>query len=165
MKNTTTKTTLILTGLLLACSWPTTTHAQSEIAPDYFEPANMVPVAPAAPAKVDFQGSFSLPNQMQCSGNKLAPGQYTLAVKTEGSNRIVTIHRDGSDIVLTAHNVTKVSPAGQSVVLVRHGPGPQIWTLEGIYLENLNITLYLDESGSANPLDKMFASVKRVPIS
>jgi hypothetical protein len=165
MKNAMMKTTWILAGLLLACFWPATTHAQSEIAPDYFESKDMAPVVPAQPAKVDFQGNFSLPYQVQCGGNKLTPGQYTLAVKTEGTRKIVMIHREGSDVVLTARIVTKPSDSGQSVVLVRHGPGPRARTLEGLYLQNLNMTLYLDESGSANPLDKMFAGVQRVPIS
>lgn len=165
MKNTMRKITWILAGLVLACFWPATIHAQSEIAPDNFKSENMVPVTPASPAKADFQGNFSLPHQVQCGGNKLAPGEYTFAVKTEGTSKIVMIHREGSDVVLTARIATKPSDSGQSAVLVRHGPGPRIWTLEGIYLENLNMTLYLDESGSANPLDKMFAGVKRVPIS
>jgi hypothetical protein len=166
MRNiTTAKITLTFAGLLLAFLLPATTHAQSEIAPDEFKSENMVPITPAPPAKVDFEGKFSLPYQVQCSGSKLTPGEYTLAVKTAGTSKIVTIHREGSDIVLTARIAANPSDSGQSVVLVRHGPGPRARTLEGVYLEKIKMMLYLDESGATNALDKMFASVQRVPIS
>ena len=165
VKQTMTKTMWIVVGLAIACFWPATTHAQAEVAPDNYKAENMMPATPAPPVKADFEGKFSLPFQVQCSRNKLAAGQYTLAVRTEGTGKIVTIHREGSDIVLTARIVTKPSDSGESALLVRHGPGPRTRTIEGLYLGNLNMMLYLDESGNANPLDKMFASVQRVPIS
>jgi hypothetical protein len=164
VKRTMTKTMWIVAGLAIACFWPATTHAQAEVAPDDYKAENMMPATPAPPVKADFEGKFSLPFQVQCSRNKLAPGQYTLAVRTEGTGKIVTIHREGGDIVLTARIVTQPSDSGQSALLVRHGPGPRTRTIEGLYLGNLNMTLYLDESGNANPLDKMFASVQRAPI-
>jgi len=34
-----------------------------------------------------------------------------------------------------------------------------------VYVEILKLVLFLDESGNTKPLDKMFASVIRVPIS
>jgi hypothetical protein len=49
--------------------------------------------------------------------------------------------------------------------MLGHGPGPGTHTLEGVYLENLKLVLFLDETGHTNPIDKVFASVKRVPIS
>jgi hypothetical protein len=79
----------------------------------------------------------------------------------------VTLQREGSDIVLQSRPVppTSVPDEGRSAVLVRHGPGPGSHTLEGVYLENLKLVLFLDESAHTRPLDKMFASVKRLPIS
>jgi hypothetical protein len=49
--------------------------------------------------------------------------------------------------------------------LVRHGQGPGNYTLEAVYVESLKLVLMLDESGHTQLLDKMFATVKRVPIS
>jgi hypothetical protein len=60
---------------------------------------------------------------------------------------------------------TSVSDHGPSAVMLRHGPGPGSHTLEGVYLENLKLILFLDETGHTNPIDKVSASVKRVPIS
>jgi hypothetical protein len=54
---------------------------------------------------------------------------------------------------------------GHSAVLVRHGQGPGNYTLEAIYVESLKLVLMLDESGHTRVVDKIFAGVKRVPIS
>jgi hypothetical protein len=166
MKNLLTKIAWIVAGLVLACFCSATTHAQATIAPDNYPRLNTVPITPEA-VKVDFQGNFSLPNEVQCHGHKLAPGKYTLMVKTVGTDKMVTLQREGSDVVLHSRPVTptSVSDQGRSAVLVRHGPGPGTHTLEGVYVEILKLVLFLDESGNTKALDKMFASVIRVPIS
>jgi hypothetical protein len=129
---------------------------------DQYGPAALPPSV-----KTDFQGHFSLPYEVQCHGHKLAPGDYTLVVKTVGEDKMVTLQREGSDVVLNSRPVppTSVSDHGPSAVMLRHGPGPGTHTLEGVYLENLKLVLFLDETGHTNPIDKVFASVKRVPIS
>jgi hypothetical protein len=165
MKLTLRRNTWILAGLLLASFWPATTHAQAETAPDEFKSPNTAPHVPAPPAKADFEGTFSLPNQVQCHGHKLPPGLYTIAVKTVGENKMITIQHDKSDTVLTVVRVSDTPTSGPSVVMMRHGPGPRTWTLEGVYIEKSKVSLYLDEGGHTNFLDRMFASVKRVPIS
>jgi hypothetical protein len=166
MKNLLTKTAWMAAGLVLACFCSATTHAQATIAPDNYPRLNTVSITPEI-VKVDFQGNFSLPNEVQCHGHKLAPGKYTLMVKTIGTEKMVTLQREGSDVVLHSRPVTptSVSDHGHSAVLVRHGPGPGTHTLEGVYVEVLKLVLFLDESGHTKPLDKMFASVIRVPIS
>ena len=166
MKKPLTKIAWMVAGLVLACFCSATTHAQATIAPDNYPRLNTVPYTPEA-VKVDFQGNFSLPNEVQCHGHKLAPGKYTLMVKTVGTDKMVTLQREGSDVVLHSRPVppTSVSDHGPSAVMLRHGPGPSSHTLEGVYLENLKLVLFLDETGHTNPIDKMFASVKRVPIS
>jgi hypothetical protein len=60
---------------------------------------------------------------------------------------------------------TTVPNEGHSAVLLRNGPGPSGHTLEGVYVENLKVVLILDESGHTKFIDKMFASLKRVPIT
>jgi hypothetical protein len=162
-----TKIAWMVTGLVLACLCPATTHAQADTEPDNYKRSNTVPITPDPNVKVDFQGNFSLPNQVECHGHKLAPGKYTLVVKTVGKDTMVTLQREGSDIVLQSRPVTptSVSDEGHSAVLVRHGPGPNSHTLEGVYVESLKLVLFLDESGHTKPMDKMFAKVMRLPIS
>jgi hypothetical protein len=166
MKKSSMKMLWILPGLLLAGFFPALTHAQAETGAQEHEAANMAANTPA-PTKTDFQGHFSLPYNVQCHGHKLAPGEYTLLVKTVGEDKMVTLQREGSDVVLQSRPVapTSVSDKGHSAVMLRHGPGPSAHTLEGVYLENLKLVLFLDETGHSAPIDKIFASVVRVPIS
>ena len=166
MKTTITRFAWITLGLLLACLLPATTRAQAETHPEEYKGDNMAAVAPAS-AKIEFQGHFSLPYEVQCHGHKMVPGKYTLLVKTVGENKMVTLQREGSDVVLQSRAVppTSVPDEGHSAVLLRHGPGPGGHTLEGVYVEDLKLVLFLDDSGHAKPLDKMFASVERVPIT
>jgi hypothetical protein len=167
MRNGMTKITWLLAGLVIACVSPVVTHAQADTAAEVYHPADTGPGAPPLSVKTDFEGHFSLPYQVQCHGHKLAPGEYTLVVKTVGEDKMVTLQREGSDVVLHSRPVppTSVSDHGPSAVMLRHGPGPGTHTLEGVYLENLKLVLFLDEAGRTNPIDKVFASVKRVPIS
>lgn len=155
----------IMVGLLLLCCWPATARAQAEHSPDNYGVSNAAPVASNAPAKTDFQGTFSLENEVQCAGHKLTAGKYTIVVKTVGENKMVTIQREGNDIVLTVRKAIPPSDSGHSAVLVRHGPGPSGHTLEAVYIESLKLVLFLDESGCTKQMDKMFAGVKRTPIT
>ena len=152
--------------LILVIFWPAITHAQAETGAQEHQASNMAAVT-TPPAKTEFEGHFSLPYQVQCHGHKLTAGQYTLVVKTVGENKMVTFQKDGSDVVLPSRVVTPTSYSGggHSAVMLRHGPGPSAHTLEGVYLENLKVVLFLDETGKSAPLDKIFASVIRVPIS
>lgn len=165
MKNVITKSTLIMAGLLVACFWPAAARAQAESSPDNYGVSNAAPVPAKSAAKTDFQGSFSLAKQAQCAGHKLTAGKYTIVVKTVGENKMVTLQREGNDIVLTVTKTTPPTDSGHSAVLVRHGPGPGAHTVEAVYIESLHLVLFLDESGCTKQLDKMFAGVKRTPIT
>jgi hypothetical protein len=170
MKNTIanrmTKITWTIAALMLAVSFPAVAHAQAELGAQDHESNNTAAIA-HNPAKTEFEGHVSLPYEVQCHGHKLAAGDYKLLVKTVGEDKMVTLQREGSDIVLHSRPVppTSVSDHGPSAMMLRHGPGPGAHTLEGVYIENLKLVLFLDETGHANPIDKVFASVKRIPIT
>jgi hypothetical protein len=152
--------------LILAAFFPVISHAQAETGAQDHETHNMAAIA-HTPATTEFEGHVSLPYQVQCHGHKLMAGEYKLLVKTVGEDKMVTLQREGSDVVLRSRPVppTSVSDHGPSAVMLRHGPGPGTHTLEGVYIENLKLVLFLDETGHANPIDKVFASVKRIPIT
>ncbi len=152
--------------LILAAFSPVITHAQAETGAQDHETHNMAAIE-HTPAKTEFEGRVSLPYEVQCHGHKLAAGEYKLFVKTVGEDKMVTLQREGSDVVLKSRPVppTSVSDHGPSAVMLRHGPGPGTHTLEGVYLENLKLVLFLDESGHTKPMDKIFASAKRIPIT
>jgi hypothetical protein len=154
-----------IAALAVAVLWPAPARAQAEGAAENYGMKNAEPITANTPAKADFQGSFSLDKEVQCAGHKLTAGKYTILVKTVGENKMVTLQRDGKDIVLTVRKASPPSDSGHSAVLVRHGPGPGGHTLEAIYVESLNLVFFLDESGCTKQVDKMFAGVKRMPIT
>ena len=166
MKQSSRKLPWIILGLILASFVPAETHAQAETGAQDHPSSNTAAAVPVN-AKTEFEGHFKLPFDMQCHGHKLVAGDYTLLVKTVGDEKMVTVQRAGSDVVLQSRPVppTSAPNEGHSAVLVRHGPGPGAHTLEGVYVESLKLVLFLDESGHEKPLDKMFASVMRVPIT
>ena len=167
MKKRRTRITWTTLGLVFAVLFPITTHAQAETAPDEVKADNMARIE-ALSAKTEFEGHFSLSNKVQCHMHKLAPGDYTVVVKTlEDGMKLVMFRRQGSEVVVESRPIppTPVPDQGHSAVLVRHGPGPGNYTLEAVYVESLKLVLMLDESGHTQLPDKIFAGVKRVPIS
>jgi hypothetical protein len=168
MKKRMTKITWTTLALVFAVLFPIATHAQAETAPDEYKADNMARIE-ALSAKTDFEGHFSLPYKVQCHMHKMEPGDYTVVVKTlEDGMKLVMFRREGSEVVVESRPIPPTAvPAdqGHSAVLVRHGQGPGNYTLEAVYVENLKLVLMLDESGHTRVIDKMFAGVKRVPIS
>ena len=162
-----TKTTWVILLVAVAGLAPAVTHAQAETSPDEYRDGGMATIIPEAAVKPDFEGKFTMPYEVWCHGNRLVPGEYKVMVKTVGAEKMVTLQREGSNVVLHSHPVapTSVSDVGHSAVMLRHGPGPSSHTLEGVYVESLKLVLYLDDSGHTKPFDKMFASVTRLPIS
>lgn len=165
MESSLTKPILVIAGLAAAMWCPATARAQAETTPETYKSSGTAPMTEAPAAKLDYQGTFSLSQKVQCAGHKLEPGKYTLLVKTVGENKMVTLQHEGGDIVLTVKRAIQHTEPGKSAVLVRHGPGPGSHTLEAVYCEVLNMMFYLDESGHDKPMDKMFAGVKRLPMS
>jgi len=167
MKKRMTKITWTILGLMFAVLFPITTHAQSDAAPDQYKADNMARIE-ALSAKTEFEGHFSLPYKAQCHMHKLEPGNYTVVVKSlEDGMRLVMFRREGSEVVVESRPIppTSAPDQGHSAVLIRHGQGPGAYTLEAVYVESLKLVLVLDESGHTQLLDKIFAGVKRVPIS
>jgi hypothetical protein len=173
-KETTMKTTTFVKGSILAaalgiaCLMPATAHAQADVAPDIYEAAGVQVMGASQPLQVaintdataDFHGQFTLANEVNCGGMKLAPGVYSLSVKWNGTSRVVTIQRDGADMILRVREVTQRPAGSQSALLLRHA-GPAR-TLEAVYVRQLNAVLYLDGNLSVNSNS---ARRERLPIS
>lgn len=138
------KYTLTIAPLMMAAFFPSIVHAQAETGAQDHESKNIAAIA-HTPAKTEFEGHVSLPYEVQCHGHKLAAGEYKLLVKTVGEDKMVTLQREGSDVVLDSRPVppTSVSDHGPSAMMLRHGPGPGTHTLEGVYIENLKLVLFL----------------------
>src|ERR1700679_3265450 len=108
--------------------------------------------AGAAIAKADFEGRVSLPYDVKCEGKNLKAGQYFVSVKSEGENRVVTLHGSGQNVNVRVHEVPANRAASQSVLMVRKaGDGRSV---EALYVKALTTTLYLDSSLKCRPVGK-----------
>lgn len=141
-----------------------TTAGQAEISPDFYELTNTETMAvqpvqlSATAAKDDFHGMFSLPYDVKCSGKSLKSGKYLLSVKSDGRNRIVTIHRRGEVMKIRVREIPGNPAASRSALLVRNSGEGRI--LEAVYVQQLNALLYLDTNESA-----IHGRMERLPIS
>jgi hypothetical protein len=145
------RASILIAALGFACLLPARVYAQVDAMPDtnVDEGPNMerigaqtTPVAAAKEAKIDFAGSFRLPYGIKCGTKNLKPGQYSLAVKSAGTSRVVTIHGRDTNVNLPVHVVSADRSASHSTLLVRNsGEARQ---LEGVYVEELKATLYVE---------------------
>jgi hypothetical protein len=141
-----------------------TTAGQAETSPDFYELTNTetMPVQPAqlaaTTAKDDFHGMFSLPYDVKCSGKSLKSGKYLLSVKSDGRNRILTIHRQGELMNIRVREIPGNPVASRSALLVRKSGEGRI--LEAVYVQQLNALLYLDTNESVT-----LGRMERLPIS
>ena len=164
MKMTTlVKASVFTAALGLASLLPTTARAQAEVSPDFFELSNTAPVAQptqvaANISNADFHGTFSLPYDAKCTGGKnLKSGQYTLLVKSDGANRVVTLRRGAEQMNFRVRRALGNSTASQSAVLVRKLGEKRV--LQAVYLDKLNALLLLDDVAEGS-----LARMERLPI-
>jgi hypothetical protein len=115
----------ILVGLLGSVMLGTScAYAQSEIDPDHFDSPNMelMPQPRTAENKVTvtrYDGTFSLPYAMLCNGKKLAPGRYSISLRSDGKVGQATLNRKGHTIE-SAGVVQKEAPRQRDEVVVEN---------------------------------------------
>jgi len=156
---------LLLAVLGFACLLPARVYAQVDAQPDpdlydgsrtAAMATHAVPKAHAKQAKADFAGQFSLPYNVECGGKNLRPGQYSISVKSEGTNRVLNIHSSAANMNIPVRVVPADQGASRSAVLVRTSGEER--KLEAVYVEGLNATLYLEANTS-------YGAMERLPIS
>jgi len=155
------RTSAIAALLGFACLLPATAHAQADAMPDSFafsaeEVASAQSVTKAT--KADFEGKVFLPYDFKCGNKDLKAGQYVLAVKSEGTARVLTIRGGGEKVNIHVHAVPANRDGKHSALLVRKsGDGRRV---EALYVEGLNAVLYLSAVASGSHVE-----MERVPIS
>jgi hypothetical protein len=160
------KGSIFAAALGLACLLPTTTHAQADVSPSFYEVASPETIAAehqliaaannAKPA--DFQGQFALPYEVRCKGKSLKSGQYSLSVKSEGTTRVVTIARKGETMNIRARELSGNRATGRSAMMVRKSHDGRM--LAAVYVRQLNVLLFLDEDAAAQS-----GQMERLPIT
>jgi hypothetical protein len=101
-------------------------RAQSEIDPDHFDSPNTealesTPKSIASEAApVGYEGTLRLPYAVECSGKRLAPGNYTLWLRTTAKEGRVTLRQSGHTVIVFAGELHAQNRAkGYGTLLVR----------------------------------------------
>lgn len=158
---------MLLVGLGLAGIFPMTCKAQSEVAPDIYESANVqsftagepIPAVASEWKSPELQGTVKLDYTVQCPGAKLSPGEYAVSVDVNGFDRPITLRRNGQLTRINARTALRVDTPSPSALLIE-----KTWRgrkLEGVYVDKLNLMLYVNSEGKEAPS----ARTERVPIS
>jgi hypothetical protein len=85
---------------------PSCAYAQSEIDPDHFDSPNTEPIPQTrtVDSKVRvtwYNGTFSLPYSVLCNGKKLAPGKYSISLRSDGTVGQATLNQKGHAIEIS----------------------------------------------------------------
>jgi hypothetical protein len=95
----------ILAGWVgLAALGASPARAQSEVDPDHFESSNVEPFerakanAGSEAAAIRYDGKFTLPYTVQCSGKNLPPGRYSVSLHSDGKTGQATLKQGGRAI-------------------------------------------------------------------
>jgi hypothetical protein len=85
---------------------PSCAYAQSEIDPDHFDSPNTEPIPQTrtVDSKVRvtwYNGTFFLPYSVLCNGKKLAPGKYSVSLRSDDTVGQATLNQKGHAIEIS----------------------------------------------------------------
>jgi len=144
-------------------------RAQSEIDPDHFDSPNTAPLESAPKSVVSesgparYEGTFRLPYAVECSGKRLAPGDYTVWLRTStNEGRIILRHSGHTVIVFAGELHAQNHTEGYGTLLVRiRGNTRTLRTIQMAKMEvGVESKLKITES-SAQQLER----IDRVPVT
>jgi hypothetical protein len=102
---------------------PSCAYAQAEIDPDHFDSPNTEQILQprTADRKVTvnrYDRAFSLPYSALCNGKKLAPGKYSISLRSDGNVGQATLYQKGHAIEIASVVQTKAPKHHDEVVVV-----------------------------------------------
>lgn len=140
-----------------------TLHARSqqEVDPDHFDSSAVEPIpqtqAAHSPVKsVRYDASFSLPYSVRCSGKKLAPGTYSVSLRSDG--RVARgVLRSAAQAIETASVVrTQAAKPASGVVVVKNQQN--LRTLSAICIKGFTLVfdpINSDSRGENNRISRL----------
>jgi len=121
------RTTRIMTacaGLLLMGFATSLACAQAEIDPDHYDTPGLERVQPlAAKDATHYDGHLRLPYSVQCKGNNLAPGRYSISLNSDGRTALLVMHRKGETVRIQGVAQRHTGNPGRDVLLVERNDG------------------------------------------
>ncbi|HKU26335.1 MAG TPA: hypothetical protein VJQ54_12750 [Candidatus Sulfotelmatobacter sp.] len=151
-----------LAALIAPCA-----HAQSEIDPDHFESPNTKPFLQPKPsadgqvADTRYEGILSLPYSVLCSGKKLAPGEYTISLRSDGKVGQATLSLNGKAIGI-AGVVHQQAHRHDDHALIVEDKG-KIRTLSVIHVAELDFIFDSNHKSDSSPKSKP-KRLQRLPL-
>jgi hypothetical protein len=127
--------------MLLMALEGTGAYAQAEIDPDHFDSPNTEPFDQPETAQNQvsasrYDGNFSLPYVVQCSGKKLAPGKYSVSLRSDGKVGHGVLKSKSQSIEITSVVHSQGSKRGTDGVVV--GSKGEVRTLSAIQVAGVN---------------------------
>ena len=118
MKTKRIATYIIGLTLLTTLAGGSKAFAQFEIDPDHFD----TPAESIQTTKMHYEGKFTLPYTVQCHGQSLPPGKYSVSLDSDGRTGQVTLLRKGQAVRIQGVAQRQNYPS-RSVFVVERGGG------------------------------------------
>jgi len=130
-----------IASLLLVALADAGAYAQQEIDPDHCDsPSTEPPDQPKSGqshgSATGFDGNFSLPYAAQCSGRQLAPGKYSVSLRSDGKVGHEVLKSKSQSIEITSVVHPQGFRRGDDLVVV--GSKAKVRTLSAIQISGVN---------------------------
>jgi hypothetical protein len=142
-------------------------YAQFEVDPDHHENRDTEPLpqsktnAPGQVAKIHYEGNFVLPYSLQCNRSSLSPGEYSIAVDSEGSTARVTLNRRGHRVRIEGITQRQnQSHRGNVLVVERNGAAHQLSSIQVAQLD----LVFSSTLGFRRPADGKPRNLQELPL-
>jgi len=142
-------------------------HALSEIDPDHFDPPNTEPIPQprTADSKVTgtrYDRTFSLPYSVLCTGNNLAPGKYSISLRSDSKLGQATLNQKGHAVEIAGVVQTETSKQRDEVVVVENNKNGR--TLSVVRVRGLDFVFDLKHCSDPSP-DHRLTRAEKLPLS
>ena len=142
-------------------------YAQQEIDPDHFDSPNTesMPQPKTVDSKVRairFHGTFSLPYGVLCKGKKLAPGKYSIALRSDGKVGQVTFNQKGQAIEIAGVIQTEVPKQRGEEIVVENSENGR--TLSLVRISGFAFVFDPNHFAASSP-NSMSTRTERLPLT
>jgi hypothetical protein len=162
---------MTLAGLAVFFVFPNPrAYGQAEINPDHYETSDSAAYTAKAspaiqPARLHYEGNFTLPHDVKCEGKSLHPGAYVVSLDSDGTTVKVTLNLNDQSVRKDQAVRIETVPQRQAryrgqdaVVVERSGDTRQ---LSAIHIAQLDLVFPLSEASQAAGGGQ---SIERLPV-
>jgi len=143
---------------------PARVCAQAEIDPDHFDSPSTEPIPQprTADSKVTvsrYDRTFSLPYSVRCKGKALAPGKYSISLRSNGNVGQATLNQKGHTIEIAGIVLTEAPKQRDEVVVVENSKNGRTLSLVRVrgfdFVFDPKRSAYLPPDGTPTRAEKL----------